>query len=82
MTSFPSPKTMIGTIIKRKLGKGAQKEKLVNAVFTEDGLDIVIRHSGGTAFQDAEFDALEGKKVQITGSMMSFVMLVDRVDLL
>lgn len=79
MTIYSVPQTITGTIIKRKLGKGSQKDKMVNAVLTEDGLDIVIRHNNGTAFQDVLFDSLEGKKVKITGTMQSFVLIVTDV---
>lgn len=76
MTMTSLPRTVIGTILKRKLGKGSKSDRIVNAILTEDGIDLVIRHDGGTAFEDTIFDALEGKRVRLTGVMQSFVMIV------
>jgi hypothetical protein len=79
ITSSPM-QTVIGILFKRKLGKGAKKDETVNAIFTEDGRDLVIRHDNGTAFQDIVFDGLQGKRVQLTGAMMSFVLVVDQEE--
>lgn len=71
---------LVGKIIKRKLGRGSQKEKLVNALLTEGGSDLVVRREGGTAFQDELFDKLEGKKVRACGHMQSYVLIVENVE--
>ena len=69
--------TVIGKVVKREFGKGSNKHRIVNAVFTDDGRDLIIRHFNTTAFQDTQFDALEGKRVQLTGEMSSYVLIVD-----
>lgn len=79
MTFQSPPQTVIGKIFKRQLGKGKQGERIVNAIFTEDGRDLVIRHDNGTAFQDDLFDTLQGKRVKLTGIMQSFVLIVSEL---
>jgi hypothetical protein len=80
MTLSSPPQTVIGTLFKRKLGKGKQGDRMVNALFTEDGRDLVIRRESGTAFTDSVFDALQGKRVSVSGVMQSFVLVISEVE--
>jgi hypothetical protein len=80
MSSSPF-QTLTGTIIRRKLGKGKQKDEMVNAILTEQGLDIVLRREGTTAFQDALIEGLIGKQCTISGVRQSFVLIAETIDL-
>jgi hypothetical protein len=80
MSSSPF-QTLTGTIIRRKLGKGKQKEEMVNAILTEQGLDIVIRREGTTAFRDTLIENLIGKQCTISGIRQSFVLIAETIDL-
>ena len=77
MTEINSQLVFTGQIIKRKFGKGNKGDRIVNALLTPEGMDIVIRHENGNAFQDSVFDQLEGKKVKLTGTMQSSVLIVE-----
>lgn len=77
MTEISSQIVFNGRIIKRKFGKGNKGDRIVNALLTPEGADIVIRHEDGTAFSDPLFDTLEGKTVKLTGTIRSSVLIVD-----
>jgi hypothetical protein len=79
MSSSPF-QTLTGTIIRRKLGKGKQKDEMVNAILTEQGLDIVLRREGTTAFQDTLIESLIGKQCTISGIRQSFVLIAETID--
>jgi hypothetical protein len=79
--SSPPFQTLTGTIIRRKLGKGKQKDEMVNAILTEQGLDIVLRREGTTAFRDALIEGLIGKQCTISGVRQSFVLIAETIDL-
>ena len=77
MTEQHLQTSFTGQIIKRKFGKGSKGDRIVNALLTPEGYDIVIRREDGNAFTDPMFDRLQGKTVSITGKIQSSVLIVD-----
>jgi hypothetical protein len=67
-----APHTFTGKVFKKELKRGA-----VNAIQIEGGGEIVLRQDGKSALEDNAFDAVMGKTITATGTLTSYVLLVD-----
>ena len=61
--------------MKRPFGAGTKSEHDAVMLVTKDG-EYVLRRQGGNAFQDPALEKLVGKKVQVTGTVTGYTLLV------
>jgi hypothetical protein len=67
--------TYSGSVVKRPLGAGSKSERDAILLVTGDK-EYVLRLQGGNAFYDAELEKLVGKRVQCTGVVTGYTLLV------
>jgi hypothetical protein len=72
---MPAPKKFSGSVIKRAFGVGTKSEHDAIMLITDNG-DYVLRRQGGNAFHDPALEELVGKKVQVTGTVTGYTLLM------
>ena len=70
-----TPTRYSGSVVKRPFGVGSKSEHDALFLVTKDG-DYVLRRQGGNAFFDPELEKLVGKKIQCTGTLVGYTLLV------
>lgn len=68
-------KSYSGSVVKRPFGVGSKSEHDAIYLTTKDG-DYVLRRQGGNAFFDPELEKLVGKKIQCTGTLAGYTLLI------
>jgi hypothetical protein len=64
-----------GSVVKRPFGVGTKSEHDAIMLVTKDG-EYVLRRQGGNAFRDPALEKLVGKKVQVTGNVTGYTLLI------
>jgi hypothetical protein len=65
-----------GSVVRRPFGVGTKSEHDAIMLVTSDG-EYVLRRRGGNAFHDPALEKLVGKKVQITGTVTGYTLLIN-----
>ena len=64
-----------GSVVKRPFGAGTKSEHDAVMLVTNDG-EYLLRRQGGNAFCDPALEELVGKRVQITGTVTGYTLLI------
>jgi len=72
---MPPLKKFSGSVVKRAFGTGTKSEHAAVMLVTKDA-EYILRRQGGNAFHDPALEKLVGKKVQITGTVTGYTLLV------
>jgi hypothetical protein len=67
--------TYSGDVVKRPFGAGTKSERDAVLLVTNDK-EYVLRRQGGNAFHDPELERLVGKRVQCTGTVAGYTLLI------
>lgn len=62
-------------MVKRPFGAGTKSEHDAVMLVTNDG-EFILRRQGGNAFCDPALEKLVGKRVQITGTVTGYTLLI------
>jgi hypothetical protein len=68
----------IGTVVADLFGAGTNSEHRGVFLRSEDGQRHLLRRRGGHAFQDETLEGLVGKRVEVEGEVVDYLLLVDR----
>lgn len=64
-----------GRIERKQITKGL-RTFIANVLLTEDGKELVLRRQDKSGLSDPELDALNGKKIEGTGTIQSYVLVL------
>ena len=67
--------TFSGSVVKRPFGAGTKSEHDAVVLVTKDK-EYVLRRQGGNAFHDPELERLVGKRIQCTGTVTGYTLLM------
>jgi hypothetical protein len=70
---------LTGRVVLRPYGQGTKSERPALMLETKEG-PLLLRRRGGPAFGKTGLEAWIGKRVRCWGSLVSNVVLVDRVE--